>query len=94
MDFKTEKNRIYLNNEKDEMIAEVIFQEVSPSVVDISRTFVDDSLRGRGMADKLLQAAVSKLQDEGRKAIPTCSYAVKWFEKHPEHEALLEKQQK
>ncbi|WP_347130217.1 GNAT family N-acetyltransferase [Neglectibacter timonensis] len=41
------------------------------------------------MAGKLLEEVSQKLRKEGKKAVPICSYAVKWFEKHPEYSDLL-----
>ena len=29
------------------------------------------------------------LQGQGKKAVLTCSYAVRWFEKHPEYHDLI-----
>ena len=91
MDFKQDENKIYLTDPDGKTIAEVNIPEKEPGVRDIERTFVDDSLRGQGIADKLLTAVVDRLQNEGKKAIPSCSYAVKWFGNHPEHEGLVKK---
>jgi len=89
MEFKHTANRVFLEDETGKTIAEVTFPEVREGVVDINRTFVDDSLRGQGIAGKLLKAAVAVLRASGRKAVLSCSYAVKWFEKHPEEKDLL-----
>ena len=90
MNFITEKNRIYSNDESGKLIAEVTFPEVSENRVDINHTFVDDSLRGQGVAGQLLELAAKELRASGRKAAASCSYAVKWFEKHPEEADLLD----
>lgn len=91
MNFKQDENRIFLTDPEGKTIAEVRIPEKEPGVRDIERTFVDDSLRGQGIADQLLHAVVDRLQQEGKKAIPSCSYAVKWFGNHPEHENLVNK---
>jgi predicted GNAT family acetyltransferase len=88
MDFISETNRIYLNDTSGNLIAEVTFPEVADKVVNINHTFVDDSLRGQGVAGQLIEAVVKKLKDENKKAYATCSYAAKWFEKHPEYDDL------
>lgn len=90
MNFITENNRIYANDENGKLIAEVTFPEAAENRVDINHTFVDDSLRGQGVAGQLLELAVKELRASGRKATASCSYAVKWFEKHPEEADLLE----
>lgn len=88
MDFKYEKNRIYLDGEDGKTIAEVTFPDLSKDVVNINHTFVDESLRGQGVAGKLLLAAAEKLRGEGKKAYLSCSYAIKWFESHPDYSDL------
>lgn len=89
MDFIHESNRIYLNNEYGKAIAEVTFPDISNSEVNIDHTFVDGSLRGQGMASKLMKALVDDLKRNNKKAKATCSYAVEWFENHPEHRDVL-----
>lgn len=84
-----EENRVYMPGEAGETLAEVTFPETEPGVVNINHTFVDDVLRGQGIAGKLLAEAAAALRETGRKAVPTCSYAVAWFEKHPEEKDLL-----
>ncbi len=91
MEFKKEANRIYLENEKGEMIAEVTFPRMSEAVVNINHTFVDGSLRGQGIAAKLMEEVVNELKASNRKAVPTCSYAVMWFERNKQYESLLSK---
>jgi len=90
MEFTTEKNRIY-KAESNKTIAEVLFPDKGEGVVAITRTYVDKSLRGKGVADEMLRAVVAELQAQGKQAVAVCSYAVEWFEKHPEYEGLLKK---
>lgn len=85
MDFIFKEDRVVLLNEEEKVIAEVTFPSVDAYTVDIDHTFVDDSLRGQGVAGKLMEAAAGYLKEHGKKAVLTCSYAVKWFEKHPEY---------
>ena len=82
MTFMTDGNRIYLNDDNGAMIAEVTFPETAPGVYTIDHTFVDDSLRGQGVAGKLVQAAVDEIKRRGGTVQATCSYAVGWLEKH------------
>lgn len=82
MDFICEQNRIYANDVDGKLIAEVTFPDVTNGTVNINHTFVDDSLRGQGIANQLLKAAALQIRTDNKKAYPTCSYAVKWFEKN------------
>ena len=84
MEFIHEKERIYANNEAGEMICEITFPEVEPGVFDIDHTFVDDCLRGQGIAGKLMEAAVQQIREAGGSIKATCSYAVSWLEKNPQ----------
>ncbi|MDF2589245.1 MAG: N-acetyltransferase [Anaerocolumna sp.] len=92
MEFKHESNRIYLNNAEGEMVAEVTFPALNDDVVNIIHTFVDDSLRGQGIAGKLMEETVQQLKRTEKKAILSCSYAVNWFEKNPEYSDLISKE--
>lgn len=77
--FQTEKNRIYLEDEQGRTIAEITFPETAPGTYTIDHTFVDGSLRGQGVASKLVQAAVDEIQRRGGEVQATCSYARKWL---------------
>lgn len=88
MDFSYFSDKI-TRNDQTKTLAEVDFPELEPGLVDINHTFVDDSLRGQGVAGKLMEAAADHLRSEGKKAVLSCSYAVKWFEKHPEYQDIL-----
>ena len=91
MQFTKEPNRIYANNEYGKLVAEVTFPSQKPGVVNINHTFVDDSLRGQGIAALLMEECYDMLKDDGRKAVPTCSYAVKWYREHPDKNDIVEK---
>lgn len=91
MDFKREENRIFLTDSQGATIAEVLIPENEPGIREIKRTFVDDSLQGQGIADQLLQEVVRQLMEENKRGLATCSYAVKWFDKHQEYRYLLKK---
>lgn len=91
MDFKRNENQIALYSETGALLAEVTFPytDESHSAVEVDHTFVDTSLRGQGIAGKLMIELADELKKRGLKAVPTCSYAVHWFEKHPEQAHLL-----
>ena len=80
MDFET--NRILQKDETGRIIAEITFPETSPGVFVIDHTFVDESLRGQGVASKLVQAAVEEIKKRGGRVEATCSYAAKWLKEH------------
>lgn len=91
MNFIYESNRIYSEDENGKLLAEITFPAVDDETVDINHTFVDDSLRGQGVAGRLMQEAVHTIRTQGKKIQPTCSYAANWFTKHPDQDDLLKK---
>jgi hypothetical protein len=84
MDFTYNSNSIALFDEENNLLAQVTFPAIDENTVNIDHTFVDDSLRGQGVAGKLVEAAAKQLRSQGKKAVLTCPYAMKWFEKHRE----------
>ena len=88
MKFQYEAERIYAEDEAGRLLAEVTFP-VKDGVANISHTFVDDSLRGKGVSDEMMAAAVQYIREQKLKAKLSCSYAIKWFEGHTEHYDLL-----
>ena len=87
MEFQRENGRIYAERD-GKLIAEITFPE-EDGVAVIDHTFVDDSLRGQGVAGQLVRAAVDQIRGEHKQARAVCSYAKAWFERHPEEADLL-----
>ena len=77
--FQKEKCRFYMEDENGKLIAEVTFPETEPGVFTIDHTFVDSSLRGQGVASKLVQSAVDTIHCQGGKVKATCPYAQNWL---------------
>lgn len=88
MQLQTEQNRVFITDANQKVIAQVTFPAVKDGVVNVNHTFVDESLRGQGVAGQMMRAVASQLREQQQKAVLTCSYAVKWFEKHPEYADL------
>lgn len=76
MPFILTENRIAYVQE-GQLLAEATFPEFAPGVVNIDHTFVDEALRGQGVAAQMMERIARSLRETGRKAIPTCSYAKK-----------------
>ena len=73
----TEENRIYLQDENWNILAEIDFEKIDEKTYNISRTFVDDSLRGQGIGSELVEKAITYLTWKWYKVSATCSYAKK-----------------
>ena len=78
----TEENRIYLPDEKWNILAEIDFEKVDEKTYNISHTFVDDSLRGQGIGSELVEKAITYLTAKWYKVTATCSYSKDWLEKN------------
>lgn len=87
MNFITDYDRIYAKDKEGKIIAKVTFP-TKDGVSTIDHTFVDKSLRGQGVAGELVKLAADKILADGNKIKATCSYAVVWFQRHPEHSVV------
>lgn len=47
------------------------------------------ALRGAGVASQVMQGVADTARGQGLKVLPLCSYAVAWFQRHPEQADLL-----
>ena len=81
MNYIKETNRIYTQDEAGKLLAEITFPN-SGDTYCIDHTFVDDSLRGQGVAGTLVQIAVDEIKGRGGVVTATCSYAKHWIEKN------------
>ena len=60
------------------------------AVTVLNHTVTIPRFRGRGYADQLVTYAVDDIEKSGRGPVsPTCWYVAEWFDRHPEHSALL-----
>ncbi|BDR59592.1 hypothetical protein XA3_20330 [Xylocopilactobacillus apicola] len=87
MDFQSEPGRFFLNDPSGKMLAEIKYIE-SDNVLDVVHTFVDSSLRGQGIAGKLLEQVVMKARESGAMIKPSCSFAKAAFATNPEYQKL------
>ena len=68
MSYVMERDRVQLLDESWNVLAEVTFPEVERGVAEIRRTFVDESLRGQGVAG----GAHAPRRDEHRRERVPC----------------------
>ena len=80
MEFTKTNDGFVKYDENGRVIAEITyFPTNNPNVVVADHTFVDPSLRGQGVAGKLLDALVEDMAEQNKKIKPACSYVVKKF---------------
>lgn len=82
MNFIVEENRICLKNEESKIVAEIDFEKIKEDTYNVYHTFVDDSLRGQGIANQLVTLAYEEItKKRNAKFEATCEYAKKWMKK-------------
>lgn len=55
----------------------------------ITHTFVPPELRGKGLAEKVVRAALEHARRENLKVVPACSYVGIFIERNVEYKSLL-----
>ena len=65
--------------------------ELTAGIVVFTHTFVPGELRGRGVAEKLVRAALEWARGERRRVVPACSYVARFIERNPEFLAVVER---
>ena len=55
----------------------------------MTHTFVPPELRGRGIAEKLVRAALEYAQGEQLRVVPACSYVDVFIRRHAEFQSLV-----
>ena len=73
----------FLLDEQGKKIAKLTYFCETPDTINANHTFVDDSLRGQGVADKLYQALIHFIQAKKLTLHPTCSYIARKWETNP-----------
>ncbi|TDR53104.1 hypothetical protein DFP96_10527 [Listeria rocourtiae] len=84
MEFVRGENRFFKEDENGKLIAEVTWVPSGDSLVILDHTFVDESLRGQGIASQLVEKVADTMRAEGKKITATCPFAKAEFERKPE----------
>ena len=89
MEIKKENTKVSLFID-GRMAGIVTFPSLDDKTVIITHTMVPPQYQGKGYASKLMEAVVEVLRETNRRCRTSCSYAASWFDKHPEHQDLLD----
>lgn len=54
-----------------------------------THTFVPPELRGRGIAEQLVRAALDDARQQGKRIVPQCSYVALFIRRNPEFKPLV-----
>lgn len=80
------KGEFFISNEAGQHIAEISYVWRGDTTIDANHTWVDDSLRGQGVARLLLDTLVDFSREKNLKIIPTCSYVDVMFRREKSFE--------
>jgi len=89
MEIKKGKNRFYIGDDENNPIARITWKNGGENIIVIDHTIVDLTLRGQGIAGKLLAKVVEMAREENLKIIPVCSYAVVKLNRNDEYKDVL-----
>lgn len=83
MQFQHEDNgqlgEFFLLDDASERIAEITYVWSNEHTIIANHTWVDDSLRGQGVARQLVDVLVGFAREKNIKILPTCSYVEVMF---------------
>lgn len=91
MEFIIKENELFVLDEQGKKIARVLFPLYKEDIYNISGVFVDESLRGQGVAAKLMEKIYDHIKSEKKLTIATCPYADAWFNRHADKQDILYK---
>lgn len=63
--------------------------ELGAGTMTLTHTLVPPELRGRGLAEKLVRAALEHARANGWRVVPACSYVAAFLRRHAEYQALV-----
>ena len=82
------KGKFYYEEEGKEL-AEMTYTYAGPDKMIIDHTGVDDSLRGKGVGYKLVEASVNYARQNSISILPLCPFAKAVFTKRSEYQDVL-----
>ena len=62
----------------------IVEYRIADGAIYFTHTETPYKLQGRGIAGKLVRAAVESAKARGLRIVPRCSYVADWLQKHPE----------
>ena len=82
-----ERHRFFVRHDGGE--SELVYAPLGDGILDLQHTGVLRSMRGKGVGEDLVQAALAFAREEGNRVIPSCPFVAKWIEAHPDEQDLV-----
>jgi len=89
MDYYKADNGFAYGEENEIPMARITMRPLGDKRIAIDHTYVSPSLRGQGIARKLVMLVVEQVRKEGKLIVPLCSYAQMVLEEDPELAKLI-----
>lgn len=86
---ETESKGSFYIGEPNTKKAEMTYSKAGENLIIIDHTEVSDELRGQGIGEKLVKAAVTFARNNNFKIMPLCPFANAIFKKTPEIRDVL-----
>ena len=81
-----EQGSFFVLDEKQQPVAKLTYFFIDDHTINANHTYVSETLRGQGVADKLYQALITFIQENQLKLVPTCGYIAKKWQRHQQHD--------
>ena len=94
MEIRHDEKKRWFWTEVDNHLAHVAYELTDNGGLDIRHTIVPEEIGGRGIASALVREAYNYARAHSLKPVATCSYAVRWLEKHPDYEGVVSEEYK
>ena len=89
MTFRFDKESITALSPEGIPMGRICFPRIHAGLVNISQFTVLPAFRMQGVEDLLMEALLTHLEEQGLKAILTCSFAQQYVQKNPQWAKIL-----
>ncbi|WP_426490961.1 GNAT family N-acetyltransferase [Hymenobacter sp. 102] len=70
--------------------AELAYSKPAAGILDFTHTYVDEALRGRGLAEELARTGLAFAREQGLRVRTSCRFMQKFMDTHPQYQHLRE----
>ncbi|RPD45020.1 N-acetyltransferase [Hymenobacter sediminis] len=71
-------------------VGELAYSKPQQGIIDFTHTYVDEGLRGQGVAEELARAGLTYAKEQQLKVRTSCEFMDSFVRRHPEYNELLD----
>lgn len=86
---KHDKEEREFTTEVDGYSGELAYSLPADQVIDFSHTYVDEPVRGQGVANELIKTGLQYAEENNLKVIASCPAVSAYIQRHQEYQHLL-----